>query len=81
MKEWYEEAATKLYNYFVTNFHAKEVLKDIKEDEKTDIRFHFNTGMAIRNTLRELGYDDDMYGNLDDHYIEILNMVYVKVGL
>ena len=34
---------------------------------------HLTVGMNIRNEIRRLGYLDDEYGNLDDHYMSILN--------
>jgi uncharacterized protein (UPF0128 family) len=78
---WYEKAADDLYKYFQKDYHVREVLKDIKEEEKVNIRFHMSTGMNLRNTLRELGYNDETYGNLDNHYIEILHLTYKKAGL
>ena len=72
---WYQEAADKLFD--MLEFHELGELKYLQEN---DPRFHFEAGMWVRNTLRELGYTDDKYGNLDNQYQEIIKLVFKKVG-
>jgi hypothetical protein len=70
-----EEASNELLKYFNRKFFIKEVLFDIKQDEKSN-GFHFGTGKAIRETLSNLGFDD-----VKDDYLEILKLVYDKAGI
>ena len=81
--KWYEEAATAFILALSgdPDYPAVEILKEIRKSQENDIRFHFNNGMVIRNTLRECGFTDDTYGNLDDHYFPILNIAYRKCGI
>ena len=44
------------------------------EDWYVQKRRHFEGGMAIRNRLRDLGFLDETYGNLDDHYVAIVEI-------
>lgn len=76
---WYDQAA----NDFILHFEqdAYEVLKNIKYQYDLNPSFHMEEGLEFRNLLRELGYKDDKYGNLDNHYIVILNLCLKKVGL
>lgn len=71
-----EKAADSLYNYFDKRFHIKIVLLDIKEDEK-GAGFHYGTGKALRATLLELGYSEEV----TSQYSEILQLVYEKAGI
>lgn len=73
---WYNEAAQKFFD--MLEYHE---FGELKYWQETDPRFHFGAGMVVRNQLRELGYTDDIYGNLDDHYQEILKLVFEKVGM
>jgi hypothetical protein len=77
--DWYEEAADK-FIAFLGDLASTEI-PVIKHLQENDVRFHFEAGRIIRNDLRELGYSDSTYGNLDDHYQEILKLVYSKEGL
>lgn len=81
--DWYEKAANDFIKHLDEDKigHSKRLLRYIKKAEETYIRFHFDTGMQIRNSLRQLGYTDDKYGNLDNHYLEILKICYKKVGV
>lgn len=72
---WYEEAADKLFDEL--EYHEFGELKYVQEN---DPRFHSNGGMWVRNQLRDFGFTDDKYGNLDDHYQSILNLLFKKVG-
>lgn len=74
--QWYQEAADKVFDDL--EYHEFGELKYLQEN---DPRFHFEAGMVIRNQLREFGFSDDIYGNLDDHYLEILKLVFKKIGL
>ena len=71
---WYKEAA-KAYRRFLGKDAYTEI-PVIHHLQETDPRFHFSAGMQIRNELRELGFTDAKYGNLDDHYQEILKILY-----
>lgn len=73
---WYDEAAEKLFDFL--EYHE---IGELKHWQENDVRFHFEAGMWVRNKLREFGYTDDKFGNLDDHYQEILKIMFGKVGL
>ncbi|PAD70664.1 hypothetical protein CHH83_02340 [Bacillus sp. 7586-K] len=80
--DWYDEASKSFIKW--VEDHSVEPFyefENIKHEQDNDIRFHFDGGMWIRNLLRELGYTDDIYGNLDDHYQHIIKIVFDKVGL
>lgn len=79
---WYNEAANDFIKWI--NNHSVEPyyeVENIKYEQENDARFHFDGGMWFRNVLRYLGYTDDKYGNLDDHYISILKIIYKNMGI
>lgn len=72
--KWYYEAAEKLIKV-INKDDIPNIKKEIEEDgEEWIIPYHFRWGMAIRNELRKLGYLDQEYGNLDDHYAKIIEI-------
>lgn len=80
---WYQKAAEDYIKFIdhESGGRAKEDFIGIKNSMQTNPRFHFDLGMVIRNELRDLGYYDEEYGNLDDHYQEILKVCFEKAGI
>jgi hypothetical protein len=79
--DWYNNAAEDFLDCFDNYQDMENTVHDLHQDNNTDFRFHFSGGMWFRNSLRNLGYADDVYGNLDDHYDSVLKIIYNKFNL
>lgn len=80
-KEELEKANEELKDVDVVEMYKKWVSMGGKWYTKINPRWHFEQGMAVRNFLRDNGFGEKDLGvdNLDDVYIEIIELAVEKI--
>lgn len=78
MLKWYDEAAEKFIKWMYENTELPLAeIENIKANYKVDNKL----SVSVRNVLRAIGYSDNTYGDLTEHYEGILELAYEKVGI
>jgi len=75
---WYSDAADKLYHIIDTQTIAAIATELAYGNKEWFIPNHMYWGVWVRNQLRMMGYTDDIYGNIDDHYVDIVELMVAR---
>lgn len=75
---WYSRAADSLY-HIVETMHIASIATDLAAgNTHWHVGKNATWGQWVMNVLRRMGYHDDVYGDLEDHYVAVVELLVTR---